>query len=187
MTKLLIAYGTTEGHTRKICEFIADIARRDGYEVVLMDSASAPSGPGRDYDAAILAASVHEGKHQSAMTHFVTDNASWLNRLPSAFLSVSLGIAGADPKSKAEAEGNLRQFLAGTGWQPLCTRCVAGALRYTQYSFFKRFLMRLIAQHASGDTDPSRDYEYTNWEDLRRFITAFLNECVQVRQATSHG
>lgn len=187
MTRLLIAYGTTEGHTRKIAEFAADIARRDGCEVVLIDSTAAPAVPGRDCDAAILAASVHEGKHQSAMTHFVNDNASWLNRVPSVFLSVSLGIAAADPRSKAEAEDNLRQFLAETGWQPVRTRCIAGALRYTRYSFFKRLVMRLIAQRNEGDTDTSRDYEYTDWEDLRRFIAAFLDECVQVRQVTGHG
>jgi menaquinone-dependent protoporphyrinogen oxidase len=187
MNKLLIAYGTTEGHTRKIAEFIADIARPAGYEVVLMDSSAAPVESRQDYDAAILAASVHEGKHQSAMTHFVKDNLSWLNRVPSVFLSVSLGIAAADPKSKAEAEVNLHHFLAETGWQPTRTRCVAGALRYTRYNYFKRLLMRLIAQHNKGDTDTSRDYEYTDWEDLRRFITSFLDECVPVRQATVHG
>jgi menaquinone-dependent protoporphyrinogen oxidase len=183
MTKLLIAYGTTEGHTRKIAEFIADIARRDGCEVALMDTTAAAAGARQDYDAVILAASVHEGKHQSAMTHFVKDNVSWLNRVPSVFLSVSLGIAAEDPESKAEAEDNLRRFLADAAWQPERTRCVAGALVYTRYNFLKRIVMRLIAQRAGGDTDTSRDYEYTDWEDLRQFIGAFLADRV-LRQAT---
>lgn len=188
MAKLLIAYGTTEGHTRKISEFVAEIARRDGHEVVLLDgTSSAAAAVARDYDAVIVAASVHEGRHQSAITHFVKDNVPWLNHLPSAFLSVCLAIAAADPKSKTEAEDILRQFLAETGWQPARTRCIAGALLYTRYNFLKRFLMRLIAQRAGGDTDTSRDYEYTDWEDLRRFIAAFLDECVRPHQGTGHG
>jgi menaquinone-dependent protoporphyrinogen oxidase len=176
MTRLLVAYGTTEGHTRRICEFIADIARRNGCEVTLIDSAAPEAGRGMEtgYDAAILAASVHEGKHQSAMTHFVKDNMSWLNQLPGMFLSVSLAIAAEDPKSRAEAQDNLRRFLEETGWQPAHTRCVAGALLYTRYNFLKRFVMHLIAQRAGGGTDTSCDYDYTDWIDLRNFITDFL-------------
>jgi menaquinone-dependent protoporphyrinogen oxidase len=33
--------------------------------------------------------------------------------------------------------------------------------------------MRLIVGHAGGDTDTSRDYEYTDWEAVTRFAEAF--------------
>ena len=44
---------------------------------------------------------------------------------------------------------------------------VAGALPYTRYGWIKRMMMRRIVAKAGGDTDTSRDYEYTDWNDLR--------------------
>ncbi len=50
---------------------------------------------------------------------------------------------------------------------------VAGALRYSQYGLLKRVVMRRIAGKESGDTDTSRDYEYTNWDDVAMFARQF--------------
>jgi menaquinone-dependent protoporphyrinogen oxidase len=36
--------------------------------------------------------------------------------------------------------------------------------------------MKRIVQKAGGDVDTSRDYEYTDWEDVRRFGTQFVRE-----------
>ena len=33
--------------------------------------------------------------------------------------------------------------------------------------------MKWIVRRAGGDTDTSRDYEYTNWADLRGFADRF--------------
>jgi menaquinone-dependent protoporphyrinogen oxidase len=43
---------------------------------------------------------------------------------------------------------------------------IAGALRYSKYPLPLRWLMRRIAKQAGGDTDTSRDYEYTDWEQV---------------------
>ncbi len=34
---------------------------------------------------------------------------------------------------------------------------------------FLRLVMRLISGMAGGDTDTSRDYEYTDWQAVERF------------------
>jgi menaquinone-dependent protoporphyrinogen oxidase len=39
---------------------------------------------------------------------------------------------------------------------------VAGALLYRQYGFLTRFVLRMISKQKGGDTDTSRDYEYTD-------------------------
>jgi len=38
--------------------------------------------------------------------------------------------------------------------------------------------MRRIARKEGGDTDTSRDYEYTDWNDLRAFGEAFARRFV---------
>jgi menaquinone-dependent protoporphyrinogen oxidase len=64
-------------------------------------------------------------------------------------------------------------FLAETGWKPSVTKVVAGALPYTRYNWFIRRVMKRIAAKAGGDTDATRDYEYTDWQDLRGFTEQF--------------
>jgi menaquinone-dependent protoporphyrinogen oxidase len=37
--------------------------------------------------------------------------------------------------------------------------------------------MLRIVRKAGGDTDTSRDYEYTNWTDVRAFADEFRRRC----------
>ncbi len=51
---------------------------------------------------------------------------------------------------------------------------VAGALKYLEYDFLKRMIMRMIAKKEGRDTDTTKDYEYTDWEALRGFCDEFV-------------
>jgi menaquinone-dependent protoporphyrinogen oxidase len=50
---------------------------------------------------------------------------------------------------------------------------VAGAVPFTRYGWFKKWVMRRISAKAGGGTDTSRDYEYTDWNDVRAFVNGF--------------
>jgi menaquinone-dependent protoporphyrinogen oxidase len=52
-------------------------------------------------------------------------------------------------------------------------KVVAGALPYTRYNRLTRWAMKRIVTKAHGDTDTSRDYEYTDWNDVRQFARDF--------------
>ena len=56
---------------------------------------------------------------------------------------------------------------------PAITKRVAGALPYTKYNLFMRWIMKRIVKKQGGDTDTSRDYDYTDWDDLRQFAAEF--------------
>ena len=45
---------------------------------------------------------------------------------------------------------------------------MAGRLAYTQYGFLTRFIMKWIARRQGGPTDTTRDYEFTNWDNVTR-------------------
>ena len=47
-------------------------------------------------------------------------------------------------------------------------RCVAGRLAYTQYGLLMRFIMKRIARQHGAPTDTTRDYEFTNWDEVAR-------------------
>ena len=174
MLKFLIPYGTSEGQTARIAEYLADMIRGQGHEAFPVDiqrGAPAPAG----YDAVIVGASVHRGKHQSWVGDFVRRNRPALERLPSAFFSVSLAIGDGAEKGRREAEGYVETFVQETGWRPGKVGLFAGALLYTKYGFFMRWIMKRIARSkGSPDLDTSRDYVYTDWAGVKRFAEEFL-------------
>ena len=79
-------------------------------------------------------------------------------------------------KSREEAMRYSDNFLAQTGWQPGLTKTFAGSVKYTQYNFVTRYIMKLISRREGGSTDTSRDHEYTDWESVERFAEAFMAE-----------
>ena len=177
MEPVLVAYGTTEGQTRKIAGFIAERIRGAGHEVDLVDTAS-PEAANLSpvYAAAILGASLHQGRHQCAFVHFLKENRPWLAGIPVALFSVSLAVASDDAGSQEEAKGLLDELVEESGLSPVARHCIAGALRYTRYDYLKRMLMRYIAKRENRPTDTSGDYEFTDWDDVGAFVDGFLGK-----------
>ncbi|HXY57154.1 MAG TPA: flavodoxin domain-containing protein [Methylocystis sp.] len=175
MKPILVVYGTTEGHTRKIADYIAERIRQAGKNADLVDSASPEAKQVTPfYAGAFILGSVHYDRHQTALTHFVKENLGWLNAIPTAVLSVNLAMLHHDPLSRAEAQKCLDAFLSETGLKPHMTRLVAGALKYAQYDFFKRALLRYLVRPGGIKADASPDVEYTDWGELGSFIDEYL-------------
>jgi len=120
-----------------------------------------------------VAASVHAGGYQRRVRRWVHDHATVLNAKPTAFVSVCLGVLQPEAKVQRELATIVDRFLTATGWRPVITRTVAGALPYSRYNWLKRWVMVRMVRKAGGDTDTSRDYEYTDWADLRAFAEEF--------------
>jgi menaquinone-dependent protoporphyrinogen oxidase len=94
--------------------------------------------------------------------------------MPSAFVSVCLGVLENKPETNEQIGKILNTFYKKTGWHPSATQVVAGAIPYTRYGFLKKWEMRRIASKFSGDVDTSRDYEYTDWPKLKEFTLGFV-------------
>ncbi len=170
---ILIVYGTTEGQTAKISRFLKSEAEKSGHQVTLYNAIEEPPSP-EDFDLVLVGASVHHGKYQSAILHYVKEHRGQLNAMASSFFSVSLSPVSQEEASQRELASITEKFLEETGWTPARVEQVAGALLYTKYDFFKRFVMRLIVQQEGGETDTSQDYEYTDWAKLRTFLDRTL-------------
>jgi menaquinone-dependent protoporphyrinogen oxidase len=175
MTSVVIAYASREGQTRRIAERMATRLRARGFAVDLVDVVRGipPQFDLARYDAAIVAASIHIGRHARRMLAFVRRHRAELERKPTLFLSVSLSAAGAvdanaTAKRRASAaanrDGMIARFLRETGWQPGVVHPVAGALLYRQYGVLVRAMMRLISGMVGASTDTSRDHDYTDWD-----------------------
>lgn len=175
MPRVLILFGTTDGQTARIARFVAEEFRAHSLHADVVDAAVESVDPS-GYDAVVVAASVHVGGYQRAVIDWVHQHAAVLRTVPNAFLSVCLGILQDDPKVRRDLDAIRHRFVARTGWEPARFVPVAGALRYTQYGWLTRLVMRRIAARAGESTDTSRDHEYTDWAGLRAFAREFAAE-----------
>ncbi|HKP30787.1 MAG TPA: flavodoxin domain-containing protein [Gemmatimonadales bacterium] len=173
MPRLLVVYGTTDGQTGKVTDFLAAEWSRLGARVDRFEAEAAPADLS-GYDGVIVAASVHAGGYQQPVIGWVQSHAAILGAMPSAFISVSLGILQKDPAVRRDLDGILGRFVRESRWHPGMVKEVAGALKYREYGWLKRRVMRYMAAKAGGSTDTSRNHEYTDWADLRRWAGAFL-------------
>jgi len=172
MPRILVVYGTTEGHTARVAGAVAEALHRTGAVVDVM-AADQPAPAPDGYDAVVVAASVHAGRYQRPVEKWVKAHAAALARRPTAFVSVCLGVLQHDSKVQRDLEAIVDRFIAATGWRPAVVKFVAGALPYTRYGWLRRAVMKRIVAKAGGDTDTRRDYEYTDWNDLRQFASDF--------------
>lgn len=171
---ILLVFASKHGQVEKIARRIAEILRSKGFAVTFARPDGTPDeidlGP---YDGVIVGASVYLGHHQRAVRRFVKHNAARLNAMPSAFFSVSGSAAGPGAREVEEARGYLHDFTGSTGWEPDLSAAIAGAIRYTAYGPITRRISRWISRRAGRETDTSRDWEYTDWSQVRGFAEAF--------------
>lgn len=178
MRKVLLVYGTSEGQTAKIAQRLAEAIRGKGYAVDVFEGRQVPKDLAvSSYAAVVIGASMHAGGYQRYIGDFVRQHRAELEQAQSAFFSVSLTEAyppEQHAKERAELRGHIDRFLQGTGWRPGRVVSFAGALAYSRYGFLKRKLMQFIARRVGQPTDPSRDYEYTDWGAVTRFGEEFV-------------
>ena len=173
MATILILYATTEGQTARISERMAQILRARGQDAKTCPVETAEQHiAAAKYDAVIIGASIHYGRHPRRLYSLVRNNRIMLDRRPNAFFSVSLSAGGPGANPEA-AERYLDKFLKQVNWRPQQTAKFAGALQFSKYGAFKRLLMVIFVGLAGGDTDTTRDYEYTDWEAVDQFTDAF--------------
>ncbi|TMJ34465.1 MAG: protoporphyrinogen oxidase [Alphaproteobacteria bacterium] len=173
--KILVAFGTLEGQTRKIAEAVAARVHDLGHDAHLFDTAGTGS-PAElhvdSYDKIIVAGSVHHKRHQESVEDFVTAKVAELQKKPTLFLSVSL--SAAFPEGMTEAQSYVDAFLAGTGWKPTQSLLVAGALQYTEYDYFQEQVIEHIVLKGRKIEGLRGDLEFTDWAALSRTVDSFV-------------
>ncbi len=170
MANLLIVYASKEGQTEKIAQRMAEAVREQGHDAELLDvDHSTASIDLSSFQAIVVGAPIHAGGYPHSIVDFVKTYKRVLERVPSAFFSVGLAVASRTSDGRAQTLEVVERFVKRTGWRPKRVELIAGALRYSKYNFLIRFIVRRITAKEGGDTDTSRDYEYTDWPAVTRF------------------
>jgi menaquinone-dependent protoporphyrinogen oxidase len=178
MSRILIAFASSHGQTQKIAESIARDLRRSGHVVELANALEGTPPPVQDYDAVILGSRVHFGTHARPIVSYIAANRAALEEIPSYFFSVSMSTVGTHAH---DPEGVLSRLFMITRWQPREALAFSGGLPYRQYGPVLRTAMKLVSKHNGHATDTSRDHEYTDWSQVRRFATRVATDLMTPR------
>ena len=171
-----ILYASVEGHTQKIAETIAKQIEEDGINATLVNVNQPGLFDLASVDAAILCAPIHIGRYPAAFVKYIQNWKSTLKTLRTALITISLAIMSKNKEEKVEAESFPEELFAATGWNADRLYNAGGALKYMEYGFFKRWIMRRIAKKEGGPVDVTRDHELTDWKELAEFVEGFVLE-----------
>ena len=185
-----VFYATREGQSELVAQRVAEDLRARAIEadVINVKDIREPIDWGA-YDAAFVVASVHAGHHEKEMIAFVKRSRRELEALNAPFLSLTLSQAGAEldantqaqrDKAHADALQMVADFANETGWRFEHSLTVAGALKYSKYNILVKWIIKRIAHKAGFDGPTSRDYEFTNWPAVDRFV-----EGLNLREVTT--
>lgn len=161
--KTLILYSSHDGQTKKISEFLA--ALLDGEVVV--DALRADYDL-QNFDRVVIGASIRYGHFNKMLDRFVIRNSLHLEQKRAVFFGVNL-TARKEGKDNPETNVYVRKFLQRTKWQPKLAAVFAGALFYPRYKWFDQVMIQFIMRITGGETDTTKEIEYTDWEKVKRF------------------
>jgi len=165
--KALLLYSTTDGQTRAIASYIAN-SLQGSLACNVMDLQRAGSVKLADYAVVVIGASIRYGHFNPALDKFVKQHTDELNRLPTAFYGVNL-TARKPEKRTPQTNPYVRKFLLASPWKPTASAVFAGALRYPRYRWLDKVMIRFIMRMTGGETDTSKEVEYTDWNEVGRF------------------
>jgi menaquinone-dependent protoporphyrinogen oxidase len=177
MNGILVVYATREGQTAKIAGFLARELQAGGARVELLNAADqqASATDLAGFDKVVLGASMHAGTIEKELVSYIRANSAALHSRTCHFFLVLMAAATEDlqirKRELQDAENMVRRQLP-IDVGPM--EMIAGALSYTKYNWFIKWTMKRISAKYGGATDTSRDHEYTDWDQVRRYAQQLL-------------
>lgn len=175
--RILVLFSTVEGHTGKIAETLSGWIEDSGHQAALTKAGQVGYVDPAEFDGVIACAPIHAGLYPEAFTDFIRNWKDSLSSTRTALVTVSLGIASEHEDEREEVKVLPRELEAQTGWKADQEYHAAGALKFVEYSFFKRWIMRRFSEMEGGPVDITKDHELTDWDDLKDFLRSWLAEC----------
>lgn len=176
MSKILIIYSTTDGHTREICKRLSKVieTQDNQNEVILISINHGQDIELDNFDKIVVGASIRYGKHRPQVHEFANKYEKLLDSKPNAFFSVNV-VARKPEKNQPDTNPYLIKFLKQVPWRPKELAVFAGKIDYPSYTFWDRLMIRLIMWITKGPTDPKTIIEFTDWNKVEAFGKVISN------------
>lgn len=170
--KALLLYSSREGQTKKIIQVLAHQLREYQCDIVNLHDDLTINW--HEYDKVLIGASIRYGRFNRQLYSFIQSHHLQLTNKKAAFFCVNL-TARKEHQAKDTSQGSvyIQTFLKKSLWQPELIGVFAGALCYPRYGFFDRVIIQLIMRMTGGETDTTKEVEYTNWQKVALFGEVF--------------
>lgn len=173
MKKTLLLYSSSDGQTVKILRYI-ESELVNGHECELVNLNEMPKVDFTLYDKVLIGASIRYGHLNKKLYMFIETNLSALKASKAAFFCVNLA-ARKPGKDQVEGSVYLQKFFKRSPWKPELVAIFAGALYYPRYRWFDRVMIQFIMKMTGGETDSTKEVEYTNWNKVSEFSARFCS------------
>ncbi|MCQ1061302.1 menaquinone-dependent protoporphyrinogen IX dehydrogenase [Photobacterium sp. ZSDE20] len=171
MEKVLLLHSSSDGQTVKILKYI-EKNLGEGCACELVDLNTITSVNFADYSRVLIGASIRYGHLNKKLYKFIENNLLALKQAKVGFFCVNL-TARKEGKNTPETSVYMKTFLRRSPWQPELQAVFAGALRYPRYGWLDRMMIQFIMRITGGETDTSKEVEYTDWQKVEAFADRF--------------
>ncbi len=168
MARILLIYSSVDGHTREICERLAEVMRERADEVTLVTVEQADALDADAFDKIVIGAAIRYGRHNEKVYAYIATHQSILESKPNAFFSVNV-VARKPEKRRPDTNPYVRKFLREIRWRPQRVTVFAGKIDYPRYGFWDRNIIRFIMWMTKGPTDPQAVVDFTDWKEVEAF------------------
>lgn len=168
MSKIILIYSSTDGHTQEICSRLCHNIEKEGHEVVLTSIDDVGRFDLKDFEKIVIGASIRYGKHRPHVYTFIDDNLQVIDAKLNAFFSVNV-VARKPHKNQPSTNPYLRKFLSQTSWQPKKLAVFAGKIDYLKYNLADRLMIKMIMWMTKGSIHPDTAFEFTDWAKVDEF------------------
>lgn len=172
MQKILILYASKQGQAEKIAHAIAGHIFSLGDQITLINISDVDREKPvlTSFDRLVFGSSIYVGKIDKALAQFINANAGVISPMPRSLFLVLMAAATTDTqrreKSLTEIRRNISKQLKVHFPE---IEMIAGAIKYSQYNWLVKWMMKRIARKEGGSTDTSRDHEYTDWDQVKAY------------------
>ena len=161
--KKIFIYSSSNGQSLKICK-----ALNKNKESLIIDMDMLKTTKLDNFDQIVIGASVKYGDHNKEVYEFVKKNRVLLEKKKTVFFSVN-ATARKSEKNTPKTNPYIIKFLKKTNWTPDHIGVFAGMIDFPNYNFIEKYIIKLIMWITNGPTDTSKTFEFTNWEDVKKF------------------
>ncbi|GAA4652337.1 menaquinone-dependent protoporphyrinogen IX dehydrogenase [Kistimonas scapharcae] len=186
MSEHLLLYASHDGQTKKIAQAIAAELSQQGLIVQCQSINENAVVNLNHYNSVLIGSPIRYGHHLPEVFDFIRQHESFLNTHTSGFFSVNL-TARKPEKNRPETNPYLQKFLSKITWKPGFTGVMAGSLLYSRYRWFDRVMIQLIMKMTGGNTDASKDIEYTDWTAVRQFAQDYAQYLISSTTCCKDG
>lgn len=173
MKNILLLYASLEGQTAKIAARLRDHLVDAGAAVTLANVTDAAAMQGIDpaaFDMLVFGASIHVGKIEKPMANYINSHSAVIGSRKRSLFIVLMAAATEDDERREASLAVVRRNVTSRLHVPFDDiEMIAGAVKYTQYNWFIKWVMKSIAKKEGGSTDTSRDHEYTDWRQVAEY------------------